>query len=138
VKLEMTSSMTALSDPREKVVTIGGDRRVERRYELELEIHWKLLHRRRVLDSGTGRTRDLSSHGVLFETGRALPLGSHIEASVCWPARLHGVAQLKLLAAGRVVRSEMGVTAIRMVQHEFRTAGGATQRVAPAGSGFGQ
>ena len=124
----MTSPMMALGDPREKLVTIGGDRRSERRYELELEIHWKLLHRRRVLDSGTGRTRDLSTHGVLFETGPALPVGSHIEASVSWPARLHGVAALKLLATGRVVRSGMGVTAIRMEQHEFRAAGGPPQR----------
>ena len=125
----MTSSVAALSDPHDTLVMIGGDRRGERRYELDLEIQWKLLHRRRTLDSGTGRTLDLSSHGVLFETGRALPRGAHIEASVCWPARLHGLANLKLLAAGRVVRSEAGVTAIRMVQHEFRTAGGAPQRM---------
>ena len=134
----MTSSVMALSDRREKLVTIGGERRGERRYELELEVQWKLVHRRRVLDTGTGRTRDVSSHGVLFETGRALPLGSHVEASITWPARLHGVAHLKLVAAGRVVRSEAGVTAIRMVQHEFRTAGAPQQRVATPGSGVWQ
>ena len=126
----MTVSVTALSDPREKLVTIGGDRRAERRYGLELDIQWKVLHRRRVLDTGTGRTRDLSSHGILFETGRALPVGSYVEAAVSWPARLHGVAPLKLTAAGRVVRSDMGGTAIRMVQHEFRTVGGPAQRLA--------
>ena len=134
----MTSSVTALSDQREKLASIGGERRGERRYELELEIQWNLLHRRRVLDTGTGRTRDLSSHGVLFETGRALPLGSHVEASIAWPALLQGVAHLKLMAAGRGGRSETGITAIRVVQHEFHTTGAPQRRAAIPGSGVWQ
>ena len=114
---------------------IGGDRRAERRYELELEIRWKLLHRRRVLDNGTGRTRDLSSHGILFETGCAVPLGAHLEVEVSWPALLHGVRPLKLMAAGRVVRSDAACTAIRVMQHEFRIAGSPAQRAGTADAG---
>ena len=109
---------------------IGGDRRTYRRYELELDVRWKLMHRRKVLESGTGRTRDLSSHGILFEAGRGIPAGSQIEAAIAWPARLHGVAPLKLLAVGRVVRSDLGCTAIRVERHEFRTAGAAALQLA--------
>ena len=103
--------------------TIAGDRRRNRRYELQLEVRWKLLHRRRVLESGAGWTHDLSRRGILFEAGRMLPLGSHLEVVVSWPALLHGVKPMRLLAAGRVVRSDEVSTAIRMMQHEFRTAG---------------
>ena len=124
----MTALANIRDERREEPATIGGERRVERRYSLQLEIRWKLLHRRRVLDTGAGRTRDLSSHGILFETGRMLPFGSRLEVAVSWPALLHGVAPLKLVAAGRVVRSDQTCAAIRMTQHEFRTAGASTDR----------
>ena len=50
---------------------IAGDRREDRRYQLQLECKWKLIRRRRVLDTGTGLTVDVSSGGLLFEIGRA-------------------------------------------------------------------
>lgn len=131
--------MTALVKIRDEcsdgLVSIGGERRGNRRYELQLDIRWKLLHRRRVLDSGIGRTRDISSHGILFETGRMLPAGSHLEIWVSWPALLHGVAPLKLTAAGVVIWSSGECTAIRMMRHEFRTVGILTERAAmPTGA----
>ena len=41
--------------------TIAGDRRRDKRYVLELDVRWKLIRRRRLLESGEGRTVDLSS-----------------------------------------------------------------------------
>src|SRR6266568_5296710 len=84
---------------------IAGDRRQDRRYELTLDIRWKLIRRRRVLDSGTGQTIDMSSGGILFDAGRHLPEGLNIELSITWPVLLHNVAPMQLLAAGRIVRS---------------------------------
>ena len=55
--------------------TIAGDRRRDRRYQLQLPLKWKLVRRRRVLDAGTGHTIDLSSGGILFDSGRRLPDG---------------------------------------------------------------
>jgi hypothetical protein len=130
----MTASANIQDERPDRPTTIGGDRRGERRYGIQLDIRWKLLHRRRVLDSGTGRTRDLSSHGILFETGRLVPTGSHLEVSVSWPALLHGVAALKLVAAGRVIRSDGTCAAIRITQHEFRTAGANSDRAKAATS----
>src|ERR1035441_1289894 len=118
----MTGSAKVWNEPCGGPLSIG-DRRGDRRYGIQLDIRWKLLHRRRVLDSGIGRTRDLSSRGILFEVGRILPARSHLEVAISWPALLHGVSPLKLVAAGRVVRSDGTCTAIRMTQHEFRTAG---------------
>jgi hypothetical protein len=100
---------------------IAGDRRSDRRYDITLELRWKLIRRRRVLDTGTGTTLDLSSGGILFESERQLPAGGSIELSISWPVMLNNVAPLQLVVTGRVVRAAGRRAAIRMVQHEFRT-----------------
>jgi len=100
---------------------IAGERRGDRRYEIQLETRWKLIRRRRVLDSGVGRTVDLSSGGVLFDCGRALPAGLNAELAIAWPVLLHNVAPLQLIVSGRIVRSAGNRNAIRIAQHEFRT-----------------
>ena len=102
---------------------LNGERREDRRYDIQLELRWKLIRRRRVIDTGTGRTVDLSSGGIMFETGRDLPVGLNVELSIQWPVRLHNVAPLQLIVSGRIVRTGEGWAAIRTVQHEFRTLG---------------
>jgi hypothetical protein len=103
--------------------TIGGDRRRDRRYQLQLELKWKLIRRRRVLDTGTGQTVDVSSGGILFEAGRHLPEGLNVELSITWPVLLHNVAPMQLVAMGRIVRGNGCQVAMQTTQHEFRTAG---------------
>ena len=113
---------------------IGGERRQDRRYHLQLDLKWKLIRRRRVLDTGTGQTIDVSSGGILFDAGRHLPEGLNVELSIAWPVLLHDVAPLQLVAAGKIVRSDGRRVAIQTVQHEFRTVGvSAEARPAPAG-----
>jgi hypothetical protein len=107
---------------------IGGDRRYDRRYGITLDLRWKLIRRRRVLDSGTGRTIDLSSGGVLFDAGAQLPMGLNVELSIAWPALLHNLAPMQLVVSGRIVRIHGNRTAIHMSQHEFRTAGSGENR----------
>lgn len=102
---------------------IAGERRGDRRYALQLDLKWKLVRRRRVLETGTGNTLDLSSSGILLDAGRPLPAGLNLELSVAWPVLLHNVAPLKLVVSGRIVRTEGRLCAIQMAQHEFRTAG---------------
>src|ERR1035438_3110345 len=102
---------------------LNGERREDRRYDIQLELRWKLIRRRRVIDTGTCRTVDLSSGGIMFETGRDLPEGLNVELSIQWPVRLHNVAPLQLIVSGRIVRTGGGWAAIRTVQHEFRTIG---------------
>src|SRR5215469_3561268 len=84
--------------------TIAGDRRQDRRYGLQLDLKWKLIRRRRVLDSGTGYTVDLSGGGILFDAGRHLPEGLNVELSVTWPVLLHNVAPMQLVVYGRIKR----------------------------------
>jgi hypothetical protein len=121
--------------PQAQSDTIGGERRQDRRYHLQLELKWKLIRRRRVLDTGIGQTIDVSSGGILFDAGRHLPEGLNVELSISWPVLLHNVAPLQLIAAGKIVRSDGRRVAIQTVQHEFRTAGHPSERsTVPAGA----
>jgi hypothetical protein len=99
----------------------GGDRRADRRYEISLELRWKLIRRKQIIDTGSGRTVNLSSSGILFESPRPLPPGAHIELSIAWPALLQNVTPLQLIACGRIVRGDGYRIAMRMMQHEFKT-----------------
>ena len=112
-------------------VGIAGDRRRDRRYLILLDLRWKLIRRKRVLDTGTGNTLDLSSGGILFESGRHLPEGLNVELAISWPALLHNVAPMQLIVHGRIVRSVGGQIAIRMSQYEFRTMGLPANHCAP-------
>jgi PilZ domain len=109
--------------PAEAGDVIGGDRRQNRRYHLQLELRWKLIRRRRVLDSGTGRTIDFSSGGILFDAGRHLPEGLNVELSICWPVLLHNSSPMQLVVTGKIVRVTSKNVAIQTIQHEFRTLG---------------
>ena len=102
---------------------IAGDRRFDRRYPILLDLRWKLIHRKRVLDAGAGSTLDLSGGGIRFESGRTLPNGLNVELAISWPVLLRGAIPMQLVVQGRIVRSEGCRTAIRMIQHEFRTVG---------------
>jgi hypothetical protein len=70
-----------------------------------------------------GSTVDLSTGGVQFESDRTLPEGLNVELAISWPVLLREVAPMQLVVLGRIVRSQGGRTAIRMIQHEFRTVG---------------
>ena len=111
-------------DPKNKALeSIAGDRRSDRRYPILLDLRWKLIHRKRILDTGEGNTLDLSSAGVRFESGRTLPVGLNVELAISWPVLLRGITPTQLVVHGRIVRSQGGQIAVRMVQHEFRTVG---------------
>ena len=73
---------------------IGGGRRHDLRYPIRLELKWKLIRRRRVLEGQTRPTVDVFSSS-LSETGRHLPRGMNTELSISWPVLLHNVAPLQ-------------------------------------------
>jgi hypothetical protein len=102
---------------------IAGDRREDRRYPMALELKYKLIRRRRVLEVGRGFTVDLSSGGILFEAEHPLPVGLNVELLIDWPVLLHNVAPMRLLVTGKIVRGTGPRVAIQTVQHEFRTQG---------------
>jgi hypothetical protein len=121
------SRSTDWETPSNEPEKIAGDRRRDKRYEISLDVRWKLIRRRKVLDNGVGRTMDLSSGGMLIDAGRPLPVGLNLELSITWPVLLHNVAPLQLVVTGRIVRARGSQAAIKMVQHEFRTIGVPTE-----------
>jgi hypothetical protein len=108
-----------------------AERRSGRRFEIALDLRWKLLAGERGKDSGTGRTIEVSSSGLSFEAGRPLPAGANLELSITWPVLLRNVAQLQLKVIGEVVRSGNGCAAVRMRHHEFRTVALTNRRSSP-------
>jgi hypothetical protein len=99
------------------------DRRSADRFPIEREVRYRVLSRKSSLEgeSGVGVTVNMSSNGVLFTTDRYLLPGRRLEVSISWPAQLNSKIALKLVARGRVVRSEEGRAAIEIHQYEFRT-----------------
>ena len=98
------------------------ERRAALRFAIGQEVTYKILdHRAATPETGVGRTLDISSGGVLFETEQQLRPGKRVELSVNWPAQLEGGCQLKFVAFGRVVRAEETCAAMHIEQYEFRT-----------------
>ncbi len=101
------------------------DQRSRGRYPIALELQYKLLHGGRVVKTGSGRTLNISSGGVLCQTDAELPARGSVEVAMKWPFLLGGDCGLKLVMRGRIVRSDATTKAIaiRADSHEFRTAG---------------
>lgn len=101
---------------------IGGDRRRSRRYPIVLELRYRVTRGKRLVDMGSGQTRDMSSDGVAFTTGQLLPVGMVAELWVEWPYYLNGYP-MRLVLTGRIVRASHTEAAVRTLKHEFRLAG---------------
>ncbi len=114
-----TTSASGAAQPDQE--TINGNRRGDTRYGLRLDVQWRLIRRRRLLDEGVGKTLDISAGGILFDCGRALPVGFKIDLRIKWPVLLNHVTPLQLVVSGRIVRTDGSRAAIRMSKHEFRT-----------------
>ena len=100
---------------------IHDDRRTDRRYEIELELRYKLIARGQPGLQGTGKTYNISSGGLLFETDQRLPTGAFVEVSINWPILLQDTCPLTLMMVGKVVRSDVKGAALRVTRYEFLT-----------------
>ncbi len=103
----------------------GGisDRRGTRRFPVQEDVKYSIEISKTSKASGTGKTLNFGSGGILFTTHERLPVGRTVELSVSWPARLGGNCPLQFVATGRVVRSDADYAAVRIVRYEFRTRG---------------
>ena len=104
----------------------GGktDRRETSRFPVREDVRYTVVHSRTLKTSGSGKTLNFGSGGLLFTTEDRLPVGRTVELSVTWPALLGGKCPLQFVATGRVVRSESNRAAVQIERYEFRTRGG--------------
>jgi c-di-GMP-binding flagellar brake protein YcgR len=98
-----------------------SERRSADRFPIEQEIRYRPVTRRQQDEGGSGKTVNMSSSGILFETQAGLAPGKHLEVSVAWPAQLNNKTPLKLVARGRVVRVDDRLAALEIQHYEFRT-----------------
>jgi len=88
---------------------------------MQADLEYKVVDGRKVLKTGTGKTLNLSSSGILFESQEKLPVGVSLRLSIQWPVHLDDRVGLTLCVMGRTVRSCETCTAIEILSHEFRT-----------------
>ena len=98
-----------------------NERRRSSRFPIEREVRYKTLNQRTEILSGSGKTLNISSSGVLFTSDHDLPVGTRLEVSISWPAQLNERCLLNLVARGRVTRHMKGQLALQIQQYEFRT-----------------
>ena len=96
------------------------ERRSDRRYPIHADLQYS-LRRYRFSMVGKGKTVNVSSHGVLFESDAILPPNMAIQLRIDWPARLNDQVRLRLHADGRVVRVEDKNIAVEVSQYSFHT-----------------
>jgi hypothetical protein len=99
-----------------------AERRIDYRYDISLNLRWEIVHRRKVIASGTGRTLDLSRGGIRFNAGQRLPVDLAIELTIAWPTP-HDLRKMQLVVSGRIIRTSGTEVAIRMSQHQFHVVG---------------
>ena len=102
---------------------IRGDRRLQRRYPIELELEYRVLNNEKVTATGVGRTGNISSGGIFFHTEAFEPIGHSVELSIRWPAYLGNTPFIELCVSGRLVRSDRDGVAIRMSRYHFQKLG---------------
>jgi len=96
------------------------ERRLHRRYLVKIETEYRLNEARESIKTGIGRTINISTHGILFESQLPLPLGSRIEIDIPWPARPGQAQPLELHAEGYTIRAARNQTAMYIEQYAFR------------------
>ena len=94
------------------------DRRAAGRYSIQEDVRWSLRDRQDVLEPG--KTVNISSAGVLFDTGSFAPQGTLVDVAINWPVPTDTGAVLQLMARGRVVRFSDGRAAVQFHQTQFR------------------
>ena len=64
---------------------------------------------------------NFSSSGALIASQSGMSVGAQIELFVDWPILRNGTTPLRLVAVGKVVRSDASVFALSFERYEFRT-----------------
>lgn len=103
------------------------ERRFARRYPIGARLSYKVLRGSEVIQSGHGRTLDISSTGVLFEPVIPVAAGAGIELSIEWPAPLSSSTGLHLSVKGSTIRTTERGTAVRLQAYELRTRADAVE-----------
>ena len=98
------------------------ERRATDRFPVERDLHYK-LDSKSGRDSCIGKTINISGTGVCFSSEDPPSVGTPLVIAISCPNEEDAEAGMKLLAKGRVVRSDANSAAIEVEEFEFRTLG---------------
>jgi hypothetical protein len=96
------------------------EQRLHRRFPIILDVQYELLNGNPITRFGSGRTVNISSGGVFFETEGDLPIGGPIELIMDWP--LKDVQNLKMIMQGNIIRRDATGTAVKVTRRQLRTS----------------
>jgi hypothetical protein len=100
------------------------ERRASQRFSIERRIRYRAVSHSSIGISGSGRTVNMSSVGMLIATDFGLSVGCRIEVEVDGPFQVDNQVYWKLIVTGSVVRSEtraIPLVCLKISGHEFRT-----------------
>ena len=110
------------------------ERRGSSRFPVREDLQYRVATKRGRNWAGAGLSLDMSSSGIRFSTREQIEIGTMVQVSVNWPARLGGTCPLRVVAEGRVVRSDVHWAALSIQRYEFRTRGSGQPQFAAMGS----
>ena len=117
-----------LTPIRKRAVPLSpNERRSRIRYSVVLNLHYTLFKVGQVEHRGVGRTVNISSTGVLFETtdngGDQFPDDiERVLLKMDWPVMLNDACALNLEVLGRFVRRDARSFAVEIDHYDFLTA----------------
>jgi hypothetical protein len=85
-----------------------------------LPLEYRVRGNDQVVQTGTGRTLQMSSSRVLFESDRKLGPGVEVDLSIAWPALSGESVALTLWLKGRIDRANKNMAELTTEQYEFR------------------
>jgi hypothetical protein len=92
----------------------AGERRLQRRYNVCLAVHFRVFNGGTLSRWRTGETCDMSTEGLKLQYRQPLKSNALLEMVVDWPVKQADLYPIWLRAVGRVVRSHAEYTAVRM------------------------
>jgi CheY-like chemotaxis protein len=99
----------------------AGERRINTRFSCQMDLTYQTLEPPILSGKGASETLNIGSKGLLFASNEQLDAGQLVRIVLDWPIRLENQVLLKMVAEGRVVRSDNCQTAMTINKYEFRT-----------------
>ena len=111
------------------------ERRLSRRYELGLVLHYRVFDGRTMSNWRTGWTCNISTAGVKFRCSQPLHNDTLLEIVIDWPSTHDNLYPIFLQTAGQVLRNHDECVAVRIAGYRIVIEKAATPLVNAASIG---
>jgi PilZ domain-containing protein len=97
------------------------ERRQRQRYSIEFDVEFAIVKHGKILGTGSGTTRDVSTGGMYFESSQEppVPVGSVIHVVAKWPVRFQRTIPVDWIVDGVIARSDDRGMAVEILKQHF-------------------